>query len=281
MDELIIGEKTYISSKRAAKITGYAKDYIGQLCREGRVEARLVGRNWYVLETSITEHRFGVAEKENEIAPVEAKAVGSIDAAWSKPTYKTESPVQIPPLMQKDSEIVSSRRVVSEMQTAWQEWFNTQAPRPETLIEEGDEVFDGSMLPVLTNTEEEVSITRIEAATEADNVTHEPHVEEVVHIQPISVYEERRAMPTEIMDLSTRLAAAAETVSVQPSVKERTGSSLVLKTLLLGIAFISVCVTLVGTGLLQDLTDTSYDKDSAQGRALEFLGGKSEYKNSK
>lgn len=38
MDELIIGEKTYLSSKRAAKITGYAKDYVGQLCREGRVE---------------------------------------------------------------------------------------------------------------------------------------------------------------------------------------------------------------------------------------------------
>ncbi len=50
MDELILDDKKYLSSKRAAKVTGYAKDYVGQLCREGRVEARLVGRNWYLPE---------------------------------------------------------------------------------------------------------------------------------------------------------------------------------------------------------------------------------------
>src|SRR5271155_2795244 len=59
MDEITLDDKTYVSSKRAAQITGYAKDYVGQLCREGRVEARLVGRNWYVLESSIRAHRFG------------------------------------------------------------------------------------------------------------------------------------------------------------------------------------------------------------------------------
>ena len=59
MDEILIEEKKYISSKRAAKLTGYAKDYIGQLCREGRVPARLVGRSWYVLEAAIQDHRFG------------------------------------------------------------------------------------------------------------------------------------------------------------------------------------------------------------------------------
>jgi hypothetical protein len=51
MDELTLDDKAYLSSKRAAQVTGYAKDYVGQLCREGRVEARLVGRNWYVLES--------------------------------------------------------------------------------------------------------------------------------------------------------------------------------------------------------------------------------------
>ena len=59
MDELVIGDKKYVSSKQAAKVTGYAKDYIGQLCREGRVPARLVGRSWYVLESAIHDHRFG------------------------------------------------------------------------------------------------------------------------------------------------------------------------------------------------------------------------------
>lgn len=57
MDEITLDGKTYISSKRAAAITGYAKDYVGQLCREGRVEARLVGRSWYVYEPSLASHK--------------------------------------------------------------------------------------------------------------------------------------------------------------------------------------------------------------------------------
>ncbi|MHB1163603.1 MAG: hypothetical protein ACYCZZ_03760, partial [Minisyncoccota bacterium] len=72
MDELLIEGKKYISSKQAAKITGYAKDYIGQLCREGRVSARLVGRSWYVLEAAIQDHRFGAVEERGAKEAVQA-----------------------------------------------------------------------------------------------------------------------------------------------------------------------------------------------------------------
>jgi len=57
MDELIFEGFKYISSKRAAEVTGYAKDYVGQLCRTGKVKARLVGRTWYVEEVGILIHR--------------------------------------------------------------------------------------------------------------------------------------------------------------------------------------------------------------------------------
>lgn len=53
MDELVIGGRQYVSSKRAAEITGYAKDYIGQLCRAKRIDGKLVGRNWYVEPRSL------------------------------------------------------------------------------------------------------------------------------------------------------------------------------------------------------------------------------------
>lgn len=66
MEEILIEEKKYISTKRASKITGYAKDYVGQLCREGRVPARLVGRSWYVLESAIKDHRFGNEQSADE-----------------------------------------------------------------------------------------------------------------------------------------------------------------------------------------------------------------------
>src|SRR6185369_4066687 len=91
MNELVIEEKKYVSSKRAAEITGYAKDYVGQLCREGRVTAQLVGRSWYVLETSIREHRFGSAEsQERPSAPRK-----DVSSTWQTPTYVAVSPKPI------------------------------------------------------------------------------------------------------------------------------------------------------------------------------------------
>jgi hypothetical protein len=118
MDELVIGEKRYVSSKRAAEITGYAKDYVGQLCREGYVEAKMVGRSWYVLETSITEHRFGgtnitehrsggsrKANSEQETVPgtnedtttdLLPPTPESPIAGWKRPTYISEVPTVMP-----------------------------------------------------------------------------------------------------------------------------------------------------------------------------------------
>ncbi len=56
MDELEIGGKKYISSKRASELTGYAKDYIGQLARGGKIDATRVGRAWYVDQESLFTH---------------------------------------------------------------------------------------------------------------------------------------------------------------------------------------------------------------------------------
>lgn len=56
-DELKLEGKKYISSKRAARISGYTKDYIGQLCRAGALPARMVGRSWYIEEQALKAHR--------------------------------------------------------------------------------------------------------------------------------------------------------------------------------------------------------------------------------
>lgn len=55
-NELIFEGKKYISPKRASQITGYNSDYIGQLCRKGALECKLVGRSWFVEEKSLSEH---------------------------------------------------------------------------------------------------------------------------------------------------------------------------------------------------------------------------------
>ncbi len=50
MDELVVAQHKYISAKRAAELTGYARDYIGQLVRKGKLRAERVGRAWFVHE---------------------------------------------------------------------------------------------------------------------------------------------------------------------------------------------------------------------------------------
>lgn len=56
-EEVIVDGQTYISSRRAAELCGYAQDYVGQLARSGRVEARRVAGLWYVQESAIREHQ--------------------------------------------------------------------------------------------------------------------------------------------------------------------------------------------------------------------------------
>ena len=64
--ELRIGEIDYISSKRAAQISGYAHDYIGQLCRSGVVEAQRIGGLWYLTLESLYKHK----QKADSYVPV-------------------------------------------------------------------------------------------------------------------------------------------------------------------------------------------------------------------
>lgn len=56
-DSLSIDGVLYISSKRAARESGYTKDYIGQLARAGKIDARLIGRSWYVREGMLEAYK--------------------------------------------------------------------------------------------------------------------------------------------------------------------------------------------------------------------------------
>jgi len=48
--------KKYITARQAAFKSGYSQDYIGQLCRSGKIDARRVGRAWYVLESGLVAY---------------------------------------------------------------------------------------------------------------------------------------------------------------------------------------------------------------------------------
>lgn len=57
-----IDGRTYISSRRAAEMFKYSNDYVGQLCRAGKVPARMIARTWYVDQLAFLEHKKGVDE---------------------------------------------------------------------------------------------------------------------------------------------------------------------------------------------------------------------------
>lgn len=54
--ELELDGKSYITSKRAAEITGYAQDYIGQLARGSEIDARKLNGSWYVVLDSLLSY---------------------------------------------------------------------------------------------------------------------------------------------------------------------------------------------------------------------------------
>ena len=48
--------KRFIPTKEAVRLSGYSADYVGQLCRGGKLDCRMIGRLWYVAEESLNNH---------------------------------------------------------------------------------------------------------------------------------------------------------------------------------------------------------------------------------
>ncbi|MFT5036443.1 MAG: hypothetical protein ACI9VM_000003 [Candidatus Azotimanducaceae bacterium] len=57
MEVLELNGIKYVKASSIARDLGYTSDYVGQLCRGGKVEAQLVGRSWFVSEDSIRSHK--------------------------------------------------------------------------------------------------------------------------------------------------------------------------------------------------------------------------------
>jgi len=82
--------KDYISAARAAEITGYAQDYVGQLAREGTIVSRQVSNRWYVDRADIIAHK---KRKDSLLAAVQAESVGLVRPEAAK---APEESVEIP-----------------------------------------------------------------------------------------------------------------------------------------------------------------------------------------
>jgi hypothetical protein len=57
VQKISFGNKEYVKASAIAKRFRYTQDYVGQLCRNKKVDARLVGRTWYVEPDSVAAYR--------------------------------------------------------------------------------------------------------------------------------------------------------------------------------------------------------------------------------
>lgn len=239
MDEILIEEKKYVSSKQAAKMTGYAKDYIGQLCREGRVPARLVGRSWYVLESAIQDHRFGTQEAER--APQAATPM-SLTQTWESARYESSSTEALPSLnrldrveMASETEKDEEREAIqlSQLHDSWKEWFDhvgdDQAPVPEEPAQ---------------------PVTEAVVATEESEVEEKEADEEV--FVPLHVVEKRPLR--ELLPLEKAAAGEGERKEAPVWVERRQSRSVSILSIahaaLMLVVAISVTLAASGSGYL-------------------------------
>lgn len=277
MDELTIGDKTYISSKQAAKITGYAKDYVGQLCREGRVEARLVGRNWYVLESSIREHRFGTVVQESKSEPEPSQ--DSRPYTWSAPVYVPEEPAIVPTLAPKEPEIVASRKIVSEMQTAWQEWF---AEMPRTAAQESNALQVENQEQEINEPVQDAEVADVPDSDESDEY-EEPvtvHYQAVHEVMDLTRHHSDLSSGYEVEEIPSFQDDREQEEVVVAEAPETQSSYGLLRSIFITSAVIAAMIAILGTGVVADVLLNNAD-NSVTAEVGRFLGGESEHFNSK
>lgn len=146
MDKVILDGVEYVKAAVAAKEFRYTTDYVGQLCRGKKVDARLVGRTWYVRLSSIKDYR----QKRHQ-----GKKKSALDAVTEQTVARSQLPVTIAP-EESPAPVESfmeklSKHAVHPVQTA-------QALRTQAQYQNGKEVRslrvryehdDGSLLPNL------------------------------------------------------------------------------------------------------------------------------------
>src|SRR5690348_163418 len=105
MDELEIGGKKYLSSRRAAKENKYHTDYIGQLIRAGKIVGKKVGRAWYVeegsLQTYLKSESGQVPQAQEQPEPEVLREEEKIEEAAEIPEV-VEEPVQPAVVLEKE-----------------------------------------------------------------------------------------------------------------------------------------------------------------------------------
>ena len=262
MDEILIEERKYVSSKRAAKITGYAKDYIGQLCREGRVPARLVGRSWYVLEAAIQDHRFG-SPADEPAKPAKAPEESSLQSTWATPRFEAYSAELLPSINRLATPLPDNQENTPDepserLEDSWHAWFNRMADHTEPII---------PAEPVSENRESEAPESKPEPEREKEE-------NDEVNVPVHAIYEPviQESLPRITKDVGEERISAPQQKDkpVRQEKRKRSGKT-ARRIRIIGssLAIISIVIAAIGSGYFDE-----YAVSSSQAR---FIAGISIY----
>lgn len=91
METISVNGETFVKASILARELGYTSDYVGQLCRGGKVKAELVGRSWYVEPDSLKLHKKSryrsVAKKTEKQIREEVSRRSQVEEVIAKPNF--------------------------------------------------------------------------------------------------------------------------------------------------------------------------------------------------
>ncbi len=248
MDEILIDEKKYVSSKQAAKITGYAKDYIGQLCREGRVPARLVGRSWYVLETAIQDHRFGGMNIQSKEDSQVVSPIPALPWTHESPRYESSSDELLPTINRLKNSVVEAIGEDTEvhapgnLQDSWKAWFDHIG-----------KTIDEPIAPAISEPEPDPE-PEIEAEKEYEDQTLETNENKEINVPIRTIYQ---APPEELLPHYRQSESMESTSELEklPIQRQRGNRGLITAIRMIGVivAILATLIAIIGSGYLDRL----------------------------
>lgn len=88
MDTVVLDGVQYVKASVLAKKFRYTADYVGQLCRAKKIDARLVGRTWFVNPESVQSYRLNKRKATSKVATTDSTVPNK-----TKPSRKAVLPV--------------------------------------------------------------------------------------------------------------------------------------------------------------------------------------------
>jgi len=211
-DYIFVEGNRYISAKKAAEITGYTSDYIGQIAREGKVRSKKIGRIRFVEEGELKNYTIDSDRKKNAIDKLAEINVESTALASSvvSPVGIVNDVLEVPVEMQTES----------FGEASLPESESESAPEPESEVQPEEEI---STSPPDSNTEVEQDghkETPQEEPEEVEEKVPDMH-EELVHV---SVQEIEQPWDISVMTNKAGALLVALMIVFGPYIARETGA---------------------------------------------------------